>query len=248
MKIGGKNIGGSNPVYIIGEAGVNHNGDFELAKKLVDVAKEAGVDAVKFQSFKTEELIIPSVEKAEYQKETTGQSESQFEMLRKLEMRLNQMKEIKSYCESVGITFLTTPFDEVSLEELDELNVEAYKIASTDTTNLGFLRKVAAKGKPVIISSGMCYMREVEKAMEVIQSENSQVGLLQCTANYPVQSSEVNLSVLDTYLNSFDAIIGYSDHTVGLGASPYAVARGAKIIEKHLRLIRIWRDLIIVHH
>ncbi len=236
IQIGNFTIGGNSPVFIIAEAGVNHNGKIELAKELIDIAADCGADAVKFQSFITEELILDSVEKAAYQKETTGTTQSQYEMLKGLEMAIDNMRVLKSYCEEKGILYLTTPFDEKSLDELDTLDLAAYKISSTDTTNIGFIRRVARKGKPIIISTGMCYMDEVEKALLAAGEINSDVILLQCTSNYPVKDAEVNLNVINTFTDKFDMVIGFSDHTPSIGASPYAVAAGAKVVEKHFTL------------
>lgn len=236
IQIGNFIISEDAPVFIIAEAGVNHNGEIELAKKLIDVAVECGADAVKFQSFITEELILDNVEKATYQKETTAKTESQFSMLKKLEFAVSNMKLLKAYCREKNILFLTTPFDEKSLELLDELDLEAYKISSTDTTNIGFIRRVAKKGKPVIISTGMCYMQEVETALEALSEENQEVILLQCTSNYPVKDHEVHLNVIQTFKDRFDMIVGFSDHTPSIGASPYAVSMGAKVVEKHFTL------------
>ncbi|MFK8038662.1 MAG: N-acetylneuraminate synthase [Crocinitomicaceae bacterium] len=229
-------ISEQSPVFIIAEAGVNHNGSIDLAKKLVNVAADAGADAVKFQSFLTEELILTGVEKAGYQKETTEQSESQFQMLKKLEFEVDKMKLLKRYCEEKNVLFLTTPFDEKSLDLLDDLVLDAYKISSTDTTNIGFLRRVAAKNKPIILSTGMCSMHEVEHALSVLSEINSNVILLQCTSNYPVIAEEANLNVIKTFKDKFKMIIGFSDHTPSIGASPYAVAMGAKVVEKHFTL------------
>lgn len=236
IQIGNFSISEVSPVFIIAEAGVNHNGDMDLAKKLIDVAVESGADAVKFQSFITEELILDNVEKATYQKETTERSETQFMMLKKLEFAVSNMKILKAYCEEKNILFLTTPFDEKSLELLDELDLEAYKISSTDTTNIGFIRKVARKGKPIILSTGMCYLNEVEKAVNAAGEINSNVILLQCTSNYPVKDNEVHLNVIHTFKKNFDMVVGFSDHTPSVGASPYAVAMGAKVVEKHFTL------------
>ena len=222
--------------FIIAEAGVNHNGEMKLAKQLVDIAFEAQVDAVKFQSFKTESLILKSVEKAAYQKETTGSDASQFEMLKKLEFSVDQMAELQNYCTQKGIVFLTTPFDEDSLQELDALNLPAYKISSTDLTNISFVTKVAEKGKPFILSTGMSYMEEISEVLAAVETINQNVILLQCTGNYPTEPSEVNLNVLETYQKEFDMLIGFSDHTAGIGASPYAVAKGSKVIEKHFTI------------
>lgn len=236
IKIGNRVVSESNPVYIIAEAGVNHGGDIEVAKKLVDVAVEANVDAVKFQAFRTEHLIIDNVEKAPYQQETTNKQQSQADMLRGLELRFSHYEELKKYCDHKGIQFLITPFDEVSLEELEELGVEAYKIASTDTTNLPFLRKVAKTGKPVILSTGMCTIDEVRQAVEEVKSFSSKLILLQCTANYPIPDDEANLSVVKSYIDEFDCIVGYSDHSVGIGAAPFSIPFGAKVVEKHFTI------------
>ena len=222
--------------FIIAEAGVNHNGEMKLAKELVDIACAAQADAVKFQSFKTESLILKSVEKAAYQKETTGTDASQFDMLKKLEFSIAQMAELKGYCVQKDIIFLTTPFDEDSLDELDEINLPAYKVSSTDLTNIAFVKKVAEKGKPFIPSTGMSYMEEIRKVLSAVEAINKNVILLQCTGNYPTEPKEVNLNVIETYQKEFDMLIGFSDHTAGIGASPYAVAKGAKVIEKHFTI------------
>ena len=222
--------------FIIAEAGVNHKGDIELAKRMIDVAVEAGVDAVKFQTFKTEQLILKDVAKAPYQKLTTDSGETQFDMLKRLEVTLNQTQELMDYCKKTGIIFLSTPFEKESLDELDELGVAAFKVAATDLTNIQYLRQVAEKGKPIILSAGMCYLEEVRRALEAIYPINKDVVLLQCTANYPIKNKEANINVINTFKKEFDMLIGYSDHSEGVGASPYAVALGAKVVEKHFTL------------
>jgi N-acetylneuraminate synthase len=234
--LGSKLISETSPAYIIAEAGVNHNGDIKIAKKLIDIAAEAKADAVKFQAFKTENLILEGVTKANYQIKNTGEQESQFQMLKKLELSTDQNKELLAYCKEKGIDFLTTPFDEESLDSLDSLNLIGYKIASTDLTNLPFLEKIANKNKPIILSTGMSYFSEVELALDVIYKFNKDVALLQCSANYPIADADANLNVITTYKNAFNMLIGYSDHSVGIGAAPYAVPMGAKIIEKHFTL------------
>ena len=236
INIAEKEVSDSSPVFIIAEAGVNHNGDISIAKKLIDVAFQSGADAVKFQAFKTENLILENVQKAPYQKKTTGIKESQYEMLKKLEVTKDQNCELISYCKKKGIIFLSTPFDEESVDELVELNIPAFKIASTDTTNLPFLKKVAKTGKPIFLSTGMSYLSEVQLALEEIYPFNKNVILLQCTANYPINDNEANLNVLYTYQSLFDIIVGYSDHSVGIGASPYAIPMGARVVEKHFTL------------
>lgn len=236
IRIGNKMVGAHAPVLIIAEAGVNHNGDINIAMRLIDEAAKAGVDVVKFQSFKPDALILKDVEKAPYQKGTTGIQENQYEMLQRLQMPIEKMKILKEYCEDKGMIFLSTPFDEESLEELDKIGVTAYKVASTDTTNLHFLRQVALKGKPIFLSTGMCNQLEVDRAVDEIYSYNKQLFLMQCTANYPVKDSEINLSVLNEYKTRYQCIIGFSDHSEGVGAAPYAVPLGAKVIEKHFTL------------
>jgi N,N'-diacetyllegionaminate synthase len=223
-------------VYIIAEAGVNHGGNVELAKKMIEIASDAGADAVKFQAFRTEHLIIENVEKAPYQQENTGNKQTQAEMLRSLELRKESYVVLKDYCKQKNIDFLITPFDEFSLNELEEVGVEAYKIASTDTTNIPFLRKVAKTGKPVILSTGMCYLPEVEAAVKAILDINKNLILLQCTANYPIKDEKANLNVLKTFKQKFDCVLGYSDHTVGLGAALFAIPLGAKVVEKHFTI------------
>ena len=236
ISIGNSIVSDDSPTFIIAEAGVNHGGDINMAKKLIDVAAAAGADAVKFQAFRTENLILKNVEKAEYQKVTTGSVESQYEMLKKLELSKHHYTQLKAYCNQKGIIFLITPFDEGSLQELEEVGLDAYKIASTDATNLPLLRKIAATHKPLIFSTGMCYLEEISKALEEIYPVNKDVILLQCVANYPIRDEDANLNVINLYKNTFDIIVGYSDHSVGLGASLYAIPMGAKVLEKHFTL------------
>ncbi len=236
LNIQDKIISQTSPTFIIAEAGVNHDGDMNVAKKLIDLASQSGADAVKFQTFKTEDLILGDVIKAPYQQKTTNSDESQFDMLKKLEITKEQNLELKKYCEEKNIIFLTTSFDETSLDEIDILDLPAYKIASTDTTNLPFLKKVAQKGKPIFLSTGMSYLSEVKLALETIYEFNKDVVLLQCTANYPIQNNEANLEVINTYKKEFDILVGYSDHSVGIGAAPFAIPMGAKVVEKHFTL------------
>lgn len=236
LKVAGKEISNDAPVFIIAEAGVNHGGNMDLAFQLIDIAASSGADAVKFQAFRTESLILSNVEKAAYQKNTTSSVESQFDMLKKLELSRKQYADLKNYCSKKGILFLITPFDEQSLIELEELGVEAYKIASTDATNLPFLKKVAQTGKPIFFSTGMCYINEVDAALEQMAEFNTNIVLLQCTANYPIADTEANLNVITTFKNRYNILVGYSDHTVGIGAAPYAVPFGARVLEKHFTI------------
>lgn len=233
INVAGKHISRTDPVFIIAEAGVNHNGNIDLAFKLIDIATEANVDAVKFQAFKTENLILQNVSKAPYQQKTTEAKESQFEMLKKLEITLEQNMKLMDYCKKNNIIFLTTPFDEASLDELDPLDLPAFKIASTDLTNLPFLKKVAKKGKPIFLSTGMSYLSEIELALAEIYPWNKDIVLLQCTANYPIKDDEANLNVLNTFKSHFDLLLGYSDHTTGTGAAAYSIPMGARLVEKH---------------
>ena len=236
ISIGKFTIQDNSPAFIIAEAGVNHNGDVSLAKELVDVAVQAKVDAIKFQSFKPDNLILQNIRKAPYQLETTNGEENQYDMLTKLSLNIEQMTEIYDYCQSKNILFMSTPFDPESAAELNTLGVEAFKIASTDTTNLLLLEQIANYGKPIILSTGMCSIPEIEKAYQTISEINERVILLQCTANYPVQPDEVNLSVINEYKKLFNCYVGFSDHTEGLGAAPYAIACGANVLEKHFTL------------
>ena len=229
-------ISDHSPAYIIAEAGVNHNGDRAMAERLIDAAAEAGVNAVKFQSFKPEQLVLRNASNAPYQKKTTACEESQFQMLKALEMGIQEMKLLQEYAKKKGLTFLSTPFEKESMLELCKMGVPAFKIAATDLTNIQFLRQIAKAGKPMILSAGMCYLEEVYKALEAIYEYNDQVILLQCSANYPIQDNEANLRVIDTLKEEFDILVGYSDHSVGIGASPYAAVKGARVIEKHFTL------------
>lgn len=238
IQIAGANINSESHTFIIAEAGVNHNGDIGIAKQMIDAASETGVDAVKFQTFRTKNLILKDIEKAPYQKSTTSKTETQYDMLRRLEITREQTAELMDYCGKRNIVFLSTPFEKASLDELAQLEVPAYKVAATDITNIQFLRQVAEKGKPIILSAGMCYLEEVERALTAIYAINRDVILLQCTANYPIRDEEANINVIRTFRKTFDVLVGYSDHSQGVGASPYAVAVGAKVIEKHFTLDR----------
>lgn len=231
-------IGHGQPVFIIAEAGVNHDGSLEKAKRLVDIAHEAGVDAVKFQTWKTEALILQGTKKAAYQEEQTGSNESQFDMIKKLELPYRDFRELKAYCDKKGILFLSTPDEEESARFLNEL-VPCFKIGSGELTNIFFLKCVAKLGKPIILSTGMGTVEECRKARDAIFSTgNKQLVMLHCTSDYPTPFSDVNLramETLDTEMN-WDAgpvLIGYSDHTEGISVPVVAAAQGAVVIEKH---------------
>jgi len=223
-------------VYIIAEAGVNHNGDVELAKKLVDKAKWAGSDAVKFQLFKSENMTSRSAIKADYQRKTTGEMESQLHMLKKLEIGFIEHKILKDYCEEVGIDFLTSPFDIESIKELCDLKIELIKIPSSEITNLPYLEKVAETKKKVILSTGMSDMSEVKRAIEVLESGCKEIIVLHCNTEYPTPMEDVNLMAMVTLKNELNKEVGYSDHTLGIEVPIAAVTLGAKVIEKHFTL------------
>jgi len=251
-------------VFIIAEAGVNHNGSLELAKELVDIAAESGADAVKFQTFKTEKIISRYAPKAEYQIKTTGEMESQLEMVKKLELSSSQFLELAKYCSVKGIEFMSTPFDMDSVDFLaEELQVVRLKIGSGEITNAPLLLKAAKTAKPVILSTGMSTLGEIEMALGVLafgyidngeskpsigafkqayisdKGQNAlqeKVTLLHCTTEYPAHFNEVNLKVLETLRQAFALKVGYSDHTPGISIPIAAVALGAEVIEKHFTL------------
>jgi len=226
-------------VFIIAEAGVNHNGSIELAKKLIDVASEAGVDAVKFQTFKTENLVSMNAKKAEYQKETTDASESQFDMIKKLELDIDTHYELIAYCKSKNIMFLSTPFDLDSIDLLNELKLPIFKVPSGEITNLPYLRKIGALNKKVILSTGMADMGEIEDALDILIAAGTlkeNITVLHANTMYPTPMEDVNLKAMVTIGNTFDIVYGYSDHTLGIEVDIAAVAMGASCIEKHFTL------------
>lgn len=226
-------------VYIIAEAGVNHNGKLDLALKLCDGAKEAGVDAVKFQTWKTENIVTAQARQAAYQTENTGVEESQFDMLKKLELSCDHFRYIQDYCKKIGIDFLSTPDEEESLEFLVSLGLPFIKVGSGEVTNIPYLRKIASCGKPVILSTGMSTLAQVATAYDtLLQAGAPTVSLLHCTTNYPCPYDEVNLRAMQTLKDAFKCQVGYSDHTMGTEIPVAAVAMGAEIIEKHFTLDR----------
>ena len=226
-------------VFIIAEAGVNHNGLIELAYKLIDVASESGADAIKFQTFKTENLVSKNAPKAKYQKTTTNQSESQFSMLKKLELDINTHKKLINYCKKKHITFLSTPFDHESIDLLNELGLQTFKIPSGEITNLTYLRHVGSLGKEVILSTGMSTLKEIEEALLIIISAGTlkqNITILHANTMYPTPMEDVNLRVMQTIQDKFGVAVGYSDHTLGIEVDIAAVAMGASVIEKHFTL------------
>ena len=228
---------------IIAEAGVNHNGSIELAKKLIDAAATAGVDYVKFQTFIAEKLVSKYAKKADYQTSSLGNSkdDSQFSMLKKLELSKEDHFELIDYCDKVGIKFVSTPFDLPSIDVLEELNMDFYKIPSGEITNLPYLKKIASLGRPVIMSTGMSTMDDIEDAMAVLTGEGlakEKITLLHCNTEYPTPFEDVDLRAMETLSMCFEVKTGYSDHTQGIEVPIAAVALGATVIEKHFTLDR----------
>ena len=229
----------SRKVKVIVEAGVNHNGSIERAMELVKVAKASGADFIKFQTFKAELSLSKSAKKAAYQEETTGIDESQYEMIKKLELTFDDFKKIKAECEKINIGFLSTGFDFPSLDFLETLNPEFYKIPSGEITNLPYLRKIAGFRRPVVMSTGMASMEEVEKAFNVLLSEGlekEKITIVHCNTEYPTPMEDVNLKAMRTIGDTLGVNIGYSDHTLGIEVPIAAAALGATVIEKHFTL------------
>jgi N,N'-diacetyllegionaminate synthase len=225
--------------FIVAEAGVNHNGSIDLAKQMIDMALEAGVDAVKFQTFKTENLVSKNAPKADYQKFSTGSSESQFSMLKRLELDENAHKILFAYCREKRIQFLSSPFDLDSIDLLNKLGMEIFKIPSGEITNLPYLRKIGGLNKKVIMSTGMADLKEVEDALNILKNAGTElknITVLHCTTEYPTPIEDVNLQAMLTITRAFGVSSGYSDHTLGIEVPIAAVALGAQVIEKHFTL------------
>ena len=226
-------------VFIIAEAGVNHNGSFELAKQLVDKAVWAGADCIKFQTFSSEKLVSIAAQKAEYQKKTTDSDESQLDMLKKLELSKEQFVKLKDYCQKSGIMFLSTPFDLESIDFLASIDMKTWKIPSGEITNYPFLRKIGQRKESVIMSTGMCTLEEVQNAVSILREFGTyDITLLHCTTEYPTPYDSVNLNAMLTLQKEFGYKVGYSDHTNGIEIPVAAVAMGASVIEKHFTLDR----------
>ncbi|WP_457748211.1 N-acetylneuraminate synthase [Sulfurimonas sp.] len=227
-------------VFIIAEAGVNHNGSIELAKKLIDVAREAGADAVKFQTFKAEKLVSRNAKKATYQqKNMQGKDDSQYNMLKKLELDVDTHKELMKYCQGKNIMFLSTPFDDESIEMLNDLGLKIFKIPSGEITNLPYLRHIGKLSKEVILSTGMASMQEIEDALTILiqaGTPKQKISVLHANTMYPTPMEDVNLRAMLTIGKTFDVAYGYSDHTLGIEVDIAAVAMGASVIEKHFTL------------
>lgn len=224
-------------VYIIAEAGVNHNGSFELACRLVDAAKQAGADCIKFQTFVSENLVSKNARKADYQKAATGGEDSQLDMLRKLELTFEDFKKLQNYSKEVGIDFISTPFDFDSIDFLSTLDLPFWKIPSGEITNLPYLLPLAKTGKQVVMSTGMCSMEDIEAAVKVLKENGTpEIVLLHCNTEYPTPFGDVNLRAMQTLREHFHVDVGYSDHTRGIAVPIAAVALGAVVIEKHFTL------------
>lgn len=224
-------------VFIIAEAGVNHNGNIDLAKSLIDKASEAGANAVKFQSFKAEKLVTKDAKKAEYQETTTGKTENQFQMIKKLELDYDKHNELINYCKSKNIMFLSSPFDLESIDLLNNLGIEIFKIPSGEITNLPYLKKVGSLKKKVILSTGMSTLGDIENALEILRNAGTKdITILHCNTEYPTPMKDVNLKAMQTIKDGFKVEVGYSDHTLGKEVPVAAVALGATIIEKHFTL------------
>ena len=226
-------------VFIIAEAGVNHNGLIDLAYQLIDAAAESGADAVKFQTFKTENFVSKYAQKAEYQKQTTNALESQFDMIKKLEMDVDTHKKLINYCYEKDIMFLSTPFDHDSIDMLNELQLQIFKIPSGEITNLPYLRHIGALNKKIILSTGMANMKEIEDALGILVDAGTRkdnITILHANTMYPTPMEDVNLNAMHTITNVFDVRYGYSDHTLGIEVDIAAVALGATVIEKHFTL------------
>jgi N,N'-diacetyllegionaminate synthase len=237
IKIGRNIIGKEKPVYIIAEAGVNHNGDLDIALKLIRSAKKIGANCVKFQTFKADAVVTRDAPKAEYQLKVTNQKETQYEMLKALELSFESYQIILEECKTVGIDFLSTPYNQDDVDFLIELGVKAFKIASGQLIELDFLKYVANKKLPIILSTGMGKLSEVASAVEVIrETGNDEIILLQCVTNYPADIQDANVRAMPAMGNALNVIYGYSDHVPSNYATYAAVALGAKVIEKHFTL------------
>jgi len=237
IRIANKSVGPEDPCFIIAEAGVNHNGDINLAKKLIDIASGAEVDAVKFQTFKAEDLVQRDLKLVTYQKENIRRDETQYDMLKRLELSLDDFRELKSYCDKKGIIFLSTLHTNDDILEFMDNLLPAFKVGSGDLTNHIFLEKLAKKKKPILLGTGMATIEEVIEAQNVIKDNgNDQIIILHATSNYPCPLDEVNLNAIKTMQNKLNCLVGYSDHTEGILVAVLAVAFGAVVIEKHFTL------------
>ena len=226
-------------VFIIAEAGVNHNGSIQIAKQLIDVAASSGADAVKFQTFKADNLVVKNAQKADYQKKATDGSESQYDMLKKLELDETAHRDLIAYCQEKEIMFISSPFDHQSINMLDSLGLQVFKIPSGEITNLPYLRHIGSLKKQVILSTGMSDLEEIRAALSILISSGlskKNITILHANTMYPTPMEDVNLHAMQTIHHEFDVDVGYSDHTLGIEVDIAAVAMGAKCIEKHFTL------------
>jgi N,N'-diacetyllegionaminate synthase len=241
IKLNNRIIANHSPCFIIAEAGVNHNGDMRLARKLVDIAVDSGADAVKFQTFITDEIILHNAPKAKYHIETTGDNKFQswYELLSSQELNRAQHIELIEYCRDKGIVFLSTPYDWPSVDMLDELNVQLFKVASTDANNVPLLRYMAKKGRPIILSTAMSSLHEIEDSIALIRSEGVEdLVVLQCTGSYPAPANQANITAMRQIAKNCNVAVGYSDHVPGYNAAIVAVSLGACVYEKHFTISR----------
>jgi N,N'-diacetyllegionaminate synthase len=225
------------PCFIIAEIGVNHNGSLEIAKSLIDEVKNIGADAVKFQTFKVEEIVSLNTKKADYQER--AKEKTQFEMLKRLQLSYDEIEDLKKYCDKKEIEFISTPYDIESVDFLNQIGINKFKIASADLINKPLIRRIANTKKQVILSTGMATLEEIEKTVEFIQKcGNSDIVILHCITSYPAPYDKINMNILKKLKNKFDFPIGYSDHTLDYEIAVMAVSFGAKVIEKHITLDR----------
>lgn len=225
--------------FIIAEAGVNHNGDLDLAKRLIDAAADAGADAVKFQTFKADRIVARHAPKAEYQQRTSGANESQYAMLKRLEFNEEQFRALHAHCHKQGIDFLSTPFDLESIDFLVALGLTTFKIPSGEITNLPYLRKIGALQKKIILSTGMADLQEIEEALKMLTGSGAtkdKITILHCNTAYPTPMEDVNLKAMQTIARAFQVAVGFSDHTMGIETAIAAVALGAVVVEKHFTM------------
>ena len=237
FKIGNKIVNEESKTFIIAEAGVNHNGDINLAKKLILEAKKAGADCIKFQTFKSDKLVTKHAQKAKYQRQSTGVSDAQYKMLKSLELSKEDFNHLNKYCKKNNIIFLSTPYNFDDVDFLEKIGSKAFKLASMHLTENEFIKYVAKKDKAFLISTGMSNQLEIDEVYKLLKKQKNQnFCILQCTTNYPIKDNEANLNVIKTFIKNYNCIIGYSDHTEDYLACIAAVALGAKIIEKHFTL------------
>ena len=237
IKIGNKTIGEKNCTFVIAEAGSNHDGKLDQAKKLIDVAADAGVDAVKFQVFTADKIVAKTKERASYLNKIVSRDETMHDIFKKLELPREWLQELADYSSSKNLIFLATPFDEDAVNKLEEVNMAAYKIASFELVHLPLLKHAAKTKKPIVLSTGLANLEDIKDAVEAVRSTgNNQIALLHCAVNYPPKPEDINLAAMNIMQDTFKVPVGFSDHTLGHAVPIAAVARGASIIEKHFTI------------